>query len=155
MVSVLSFVHIVLCILVVVLVLIQDPKGAGVGGMFGGGGGSDSLFGATGAPSFLAKLTRYVAILFAASCVLMTIAILRDNVGGGGVLDNRALPVAPKGQNTTTDNATESANGTTGVPSSEATSTSQPPQNESNPQVQPGGQTQENQNKTEAEPEAQ
>ena len=93
MVSVLSFIHIVLCLLVIVLVLIQDPKGAGVGGMFGGGGGSDSLFGATGAPSFLAKLTRYVAIFFAASCILMTIAILRDNVGGGGVLDNRALPV--------------------------------------------------------------
>jgi len=96
MVSVLSFIHIILCILVIILVLIQDPKGAGVGGMFGGGGGSDSLFGATGAPSFLAKLTRYVAILFAVSCLLMTIAILRDNVGGGGVLDNRALPVAPK-----------------------------------------------------------
>ena len=93
MIETLSILHIILSILVVVLVLIQDPKGGGVGGMFGGGGGSDSLFGATGAPSFLSKVTKYVAVFFAASCIAMTIVIRAQHSGSGGVLQNRALPV--------------------------------------------------------------
>ena len=109
MVSVLSILHIILCILVVVLVLIQDPKGGGVGGMFGGGGGSDSLFGATGAPSFLSKLTKYVAVMFAASCIAMTIFIRSQHSGSGGVLKNRALPVAPKAALPGADSAVDEA----------------------------------------------
>ncbi len=87
MVSILAFVHIVLSIFLVILVLIQDPKGGGAGGLFGGGGGggSNSLFGATGAPSFLAKITRWVAVIFAGSCIAMTIFIKPESTS---VLDS-------------------------------------------------------------------
>lgn len=88
MISVLAIVHIVLCISLVVLVLVQDPKG-GTASMFGGGGGSNSLFGATGAPSFLAKLTRYVAMAFAILCLWMTWAIKPKSTS---VLDSVGLP---------------------------------------------------------------
>ena len=90
MVSILAFVHIVLSIFLVVLVLIQDPKGGGAGGMFGGGG-SNSLLGASGVPSFLAKITRYVAGLFAISCIAMTIFIKPKS---DSVLDKMNIPAA-------------------------------------------------------------
>lgn len=96
MVSVLAFVHIIVSIFLVILVLIQDPKGGAAGGMFGGGGGSNSLFGATGAPNFLARLTRWVAALFAASCILMTISIKPE---GRSVLDKMNLPAAESIEN--------------------------------------------------------
>lgn len=90
MVSILAFIHIFLCISLVILVLIQDPKGGAAGGMFGGGGGSNSLFGATGAPSFLAKITRWIAVVFAVSCIAMTIFIKPSSTS---VLDGVAAPI--------------------------------------------------------------
>ena len=90
MVSILAFIHIFLSVFLVILVLIQDPKGGAAGGMFGGGsGGSNSLFGATGAPSFLAKITRWIAVVFAASCIAMTIFIKPQS---NSVLDSLAIP---------------------------------------------------------------
>jgi preprotein translocase subunit SecG len=71
MIAIVTFIHILVCLLLIVLVLSQDPKNSGVGSMFGGGGGSNTLFGATGATTFLTKLTRYSAIVFAICCLLL------------------------------------------------------------------------------------
>ena len=62
--------HILICVALISFVLLQDSKGA-LGGSFGGGG-SNSLLGPTGAPNFLAKLTRYVAIIFAVLCIALS-----------------------------------------------------------------------------------
>ncbi len=53
--------HIVICVVLVVLVLLQSGK-EGMGVIFGGG--SSSLFGSSGAGGVLAKLTMFVAIAF-------------------------------------------------------------------------------------------
>jgi preprotein translocase subunit SecG len=90
MISVLAIIHIILSIFLVILVLIQDPKG-GTAGMFGGGGGSNSLFGATGAPTFLGQLTRWIAVVFAVSCIAMTIFIKPKS---DSVLDGMSIPAA-------------------------------------------------------------
>ena len=89
MLSILAVIHVVLSVFLVLLVLIQDPKGGSVGGMFGGGGGANSLFGATGAPTFLARLTRWMAVVFAASCIAMTIFIKPKSES---VLDTVSIP---------------------------------------------------------------
>ncbi|MCJ8277297.1 MAG: preprotein translocase subunit SecG [Bdellovibrionales bacterium] len=89
MVSILAFIHIALCIFLVLLVLIQDPKGGAAGGMFGGAGGSNSLLGASGATSLLSKITQWVAVVFAVSCIAMTIFIKPSS---NSVLDNVAIP---------------------------------------------------------------
>ncbi len=89
MITILAVSHIVLCVFLVVLVLIQDPKGGASGGMFGGGGGANSLFGATGAPSFLAQITRWIAVVFAVSCIAMTIFIKPKT---DSVLDSMTIP---------------------------------------------------------------
>jgi preprotein translocase subunit SecG len=57
--------HIFLCALLVLLVLVQNDKGGGLAGAFGGMGAS-SAFSSTGAASFISKLTRWVAIVFMA-----------------------------------------------------------------------------------------
>lgn len=54
-------IHVIACITLVVLVLLQSGK-EGMGVIFGGG--SSSLFGATGAGGILGKLTAGAAIVF-------------------------------------------------------------------------------------------
>ena len=56
--------HIVICVLLMVLVLLQSGK-EGMGVIFGGG--SSSLFGSTGAGGILVKLTTFVAVIFLAT----------------------------------------------------------------------------------------
>ena len=54
--SILLVIHVILSLALIGLVLIQQGKGADAGAAFGGGS-SASTFGASGAGSFLTKLT--------------------------------------------------------------------------------------------------
>ena len=63
--------HIVVCVFLVILVLLQSGK-EGMGVIFGGG--SSSLFGSSGAGGVLAKLTMFVAIAFAVTSLGYNIA---------------------------------------------------------------------------------
>ena len=56
--------HIIVCVILVLLVLLQSGK-EGMGVIFGGG--SSSLFGSTGAGGILVKLTTFVAVIFLAT----------------------------------------------------------------------------------------
>ena len=59
---VVTIVHILTCILLILVVLLQAGKGASLGAAFGGA--SQTVFGSAGATPFLAKLTTALAILF-------------------------------------------------------------------------------------------
>ncbi len=61
--TLLIVVQVVSAIAVIVLVLLQQGKGADMGAAFGGGA-SGSLFGATGSANFLSRSTGVVATLF-------------------------------------------------------------------------------------------
>ncbi len=56
--------HIITCIILIMIVLLQTGKGADIGAVFGGGSGSQALFGSAGPAGFLAKLTTVIAVLF-------------------------------------------------------------------------------------------
>jgi preprotein translocase subunit SecG len=58
------------CVLIVILVLLQTGKGGSLAGVFGGGGGADSLLG-TRATSFLVKATVVLSVLFLVLCLLL------------------------------------------------------------------------------------
>lgn len=94
MMTLLAICHIIFALLLICLVLLQDPKNAG-GGLFSGGG-SNSILGSTGGATFLTRLTQYTAILFGITCLVMTI-VTRPNVGS--VLDADSNP--PPLNNTT------------------------------------------------------
>jgi preprotein translocase subunit SecG len=59
----LIIVHIVVCIALIMIVLLQTGKGADMGAAFGGGS-SQTLFGSTGASTFLSKATTVAAVVF-------------------------------------------------------------------------------------------
>jgi preprotein translocase subunit SecG len=91
MLTFLSIIHILIGFGLVVFVLLQDPKG-GAAGVFGGGSSSTSFFGASGASNFLTTATKWLAILFALSCLLLTMVTSRTPTS---VLDGSALPPMP------------------------------------------------------------
>ena len=65
--------HLLICIFLVLVVLLQSSKGAGLAGAFGGGGvggGMGAVFGGRGAAPFLSKATTVLAIAFMLSCII-------------------------------------------------------------------------------------
>jgi preprotein translocase subunit SecG len=56
-------IHVFVCIALIMIVLLQTGKGADMGAAFGGGS-SQTLFGSTGASTFLSKATTGAAIIF-------------------------------------------------------------------------------------------
>ena len=63
MTLILIIVHVFVCIALIMIVLFQTGKGADMGAAFGGGS-SQTLFGSTGASTFLSKATTIAAIIF-------------------------------------------------------------------------------------------
>jgi preprotein translocase subunit SecG len=59
----LVIIHVVVCVALIMIVLLQTGKGADIGAAFGGGG-SNTLFGTTGASTFLSKATTVAAVVF-------------------------------------------------------------------------------------------
>jgi len=55
--------HVIACVLLVLIVLLQTGKGTDMGATFGGASGQ-ALFGGTGPASLLSKITTGVAIIF-------------------------------------------------------------------------------------------
>ena len=53
--------HIIVCVLLVILILLQAGK-EGMGVIFGGG--NSSVFGSSGAGGILAKMTAFMAVVF-------------------------------------------------------------------------------------------
>src|SRR5882672_7717702 len=68
----LIFVHIIVCVGLILVVLFQAGKGAGLGNLFGGGGG-DQLFSAPSGSAFIRKLTTGMAIVFVITSLSLTI----------------------------------------------------------------------------------
>jgi preprotein translocase subunit SecG len=55
--------HVIVCIILVLVVLLQSGKGADLAGAFGGGS-TQTAFGSRGPASFLSKMTTIAAIVF-------------------------------------------------------------------------------------------
>ena len=83
--------HVVVALVLIVLVLIQDSKSDGALGI-GGSSGSNSLLGATGAQTLASKLTVWSAIIFAITCLALSVLTSR---GTKSVVDSLPLPTAP------------------------------------------------------------
>ena len=62
MVTLLTIVHVFVCVFLILVVLLQPGRSGGMGAAFGGA--SQAVFGARGATSFLGKVTAACAIVF-------------------------------------------------------------------------------------------
>lgn len=97
MTTVLMVIHLLVCLSLIGIVLIQGGKGAELGSAFGGGS-SQTLFGGRGAATFLGKMTTVVAIVFMiTSLLLAVIAVRGGSVTGSSVMDREV----PAGSETT------------------------------------------------------
>ena len=61
--AILIIIHVIVCVALIMIVLLQTGKGADMGAAFGGGS-SQTLFGSTGASTFLSKATTIAAVVF-------------------------------------------------------------------------------------------
>lgn len=71
-------VHLIVCFALILIVLLQTGKGASMGAMFGGAG-NQTLFGNTGATTFLSKATTAAAIIF----MITSLTLAYMSKGGG------------------------------------------------------------------------
>ena len=83
MITLLTIFHVIVCIFLVLVVLLQQGKGADWAGAFGGGG-TQTAFGARGAGTVLSKATTAAAVLFMITSLALTILISQP--GGSSVV---------------------------------------------------------------------
>ena len=76
--------HVIVCVILVVLVLLQSGR-EGMGVIFGGGG--NSVFGNAGAGGILAKLTTFLAVIFICTSLGYNIMTSSTNKAVESVLD--------------------------------------------------------------------
>ena len=76
--------HVMVCILLILVVLLQRGKGSDIGAALGGGG-SNTVFGSRGAGNFLTKLTTAAAVTFMLTS--LSLSYLTTQEGRLGVFD--------------------------------------------------------------------
>ena len=96
-----TIVHVVLCVFMIFVILLQPGKDAGMGAALGGGAAT-SAFGGRGAVTFLSKLTGLCAALFFLTSLGLSFVGLKGSVAAGG--DSVATqPATPPIQGGATD----------------------------------------------------
>ncbi len=94
----LIIVHVVVCVALIMIVLLQTGKGADMGAAFGGGS-SQTLFGSTGASTFLSKATTVAAIVFMLTS--LTLAYMSGGKAVKSVVSDVPVPVEQPAQTDT------------------------------------------------------
>ena len=88
----LTFIHVVVCFFLIVVVLLQSGKAADLAGAFGGMG-SQTTFGPRGSATVLSKATTIAAALFMVTSLGLTILTSRATASTGSVLEkNKPAP---------------------------------------------------------------
>ncbi|HMK52831.1 MAG TPA: preprotein translocase subunit SecG [Thermodesulfobacteriota bacterium] len=88
--TIIIVIHILVCIALILIVLLQAGKGAEMGAAFGGA--SQTIFGSAGAMGFLSKLTTIAAVIFMLTSLLLTFSSTRK---ASTVMKERPVPTAP------------------------------------------------------------
>jgi preprotein translocase subunit SecG len=114
--TLLTIVHVLIAIVLIGLVLIQDSKGGALGI---GGSSSNSLLGAGGAQTLAAQATRWVAGLFAVTCI--GLSIWTANKTSSVVSGITPLPVTQPAATPSTEPAVASGTESTTAPAAAPT----------------------------------
>ena len=90
---ILIIVHVIVCVALIMIVLLQTGKGADMGAAFGGGS-SQTLFGSTGASTFLSKATTIAAIIFMITSLWL--AYNSSHKKGTSIMKDTKAPIEQK-----------------------------------------------------------
>jgi preprotein translocase subunit SecG len=88
-------IHVVVCVALIMIVLLQTGKGADMGAAFGGGS-SQTLFGSSGASTFLSKATTAAAIVFMLTS--LTLAYMSGGKVSKSVVSDVQAPIEQPAQ---------------------------------------------------------
>ena len=108
MLTILAIIHLIVAVLIIIFVLLQDSKGGALGAL-GGGSGASTVWGSSGAGNILVTATRWLAIVFAVTCV--SLAYLTTHKGTSVIdqVPGTTAPVAPNPQEIDTSKVDETA----------------------------------------------
>lgn len=88
-------IHILVCIFLIIVVLLQSGKAADLAGAFGGMG-SQTAFGPRGSATLLSKATTISAVVFMITSLSLSIMATRNAGLGSTVLDSGSKPAPAK-----------------------------------------------------------
>ena len=91
MIYLLTIVHVIVCLFLIIVVLLQSGKAADLAGAFGGMG-SQTAFGPRGSATLLSKATTISAILFMLTSISLSIVATRGS-GVSAIPDLKRRPV--------------------------------------------------------------
>ncbi len=77
----LTVLHVLLCVFMIFVILLQPGKDAGMGAALGGGAAT-SAFGGRGAVTFLGKVTAFCAVGFFVTSLALSFSNLQSSVAG-------------------------------------------------------------------------
>jgi preprotein translocase subunit SecG len=87
----LTFIHVIVCLFLIVVVLLQSGKAADLAGAFGGMG-SQTAFGPRGSATLLSKATTLAAAIFMITSLTLAILATRGAASSGSVLERQKAP---------------------------------------------------------------
>jgi preprotein translocase subunit SecG len=117
--SVMLAVHVLTAVALIVLVLLQQGKGADMGAAFGSGS-AGSVFGAAGSANFLSRSTAVAATVFFATSVALTYYAAKAPSVSGGIMQGVSAP-AKTDDAAKKEGASKEAAPATGTPTTPAT----------------------------------
>jgi len=92
MIALLVVIHVIVSVFLILVVLLQQGKGADLAGAFGGGG-SQTAFGPRGATTLLHKLTTWFFVVFVVTSIAL--AVLQARPEASVMRSTPAVPSAP------------------------------------------------------------
>jgi preprotein translocase subunit SecG len=97
MYTLITILHVTVCIALILVVLLQAGKGANMGAVFGGS--SQTIFGSSGPGTFLGKVTTSVAVFFMLTSLVLSYMAAQKGSNlmrsTGRPVAERQLPAAP------------------------------------------------------------
>ena len=88
--------YVIACFMLILTILLQQGKGGDIANAFGGGGGSQAVFGARSGATLLTRATAVLAALFVVFAIALTV-IGQRGPGSvvGGIEGPAPVPVVP------------------------------------------------------------
>ena len=119
-------IHVLICLFLIVVVLLQTGKGADMGAVFGGG--SQTLFGSGGAGNFLTRLTTGTAIAFMVTSLILTYGASRTSTSN--LIERLPAPAAAPEAPPAAENPAAAPEATDAAPAPDAEATPPTPEPE-------------------------